>query len=132
MAPEKMDEMADDPREGPEAVVNAFLQHKSLQQMEDYLARGRRFTKLDVAQLNADWIIAVRSWLAHKHRTNERMMDDLAAELRLRGLEPRYGAVKQELTDRSAQTKQVERNKAFRAVAREIGEFMRENGRPLH
>jgi hypothetical protein len=60
------------------------------------------------------------------------MMDDLAAELRLRGLEPRYGAVKQELTDRSAQTKQVERNKAFRAVAREIGEFMRENGRPLH
>jgi hypothetical protein len=76
--------------------------------------------------------IAVRSWLAHKDRTNERMMDDLAAELRLRGLEPRYGAVKQELTDRSAQTKQVERNKAFRAVAREIGEFMRENGRPLH
>ena len=60
MAPEKMDEMADDPREGPEAVVNAFLQHKSLEQMQDYLARGRRFTKLDVAQLNVDWIIAVR------------------------------------------------------------------------
>jgi hypothetical protein len=104
----------------------------SLQQMQDYLARRRRFTKLDVAQLNADWIIAVRSWLAHKDRTNEQMMDDLAAELLLRGIEPRYGAVKQELTDRSAQKKEAERNKAVKEVAREIGEFMREKERPLH
>jgi len=105
---------------------------KSLKQMQDYLARGRRFTKLDVAQLNADWIIAVRSWLAHKDRTNEQMMDDLAAELRLRGIEPRYGAVKQELTDCSAQKKEAKRNKAVKEVAREIGEFMREKERPLH
>src|SRR5262245_27354120 len=45
MAPERMDEMADDPRD-PEAVVKAFLQHKSLEQTQDYLARGRRFGKL--------------------------------------------------------------------------------------
>jgi hypothetical protein len=125
-----MDKMADDPRE-PEAIVNAFLQHKSLEQTQDYLVRGRRFAKLDVAQLNKDWIIAVRGWLAHKDRTNERMMDDLVAELRLRGLEPPYGAVEQELADRSAQTKETERKKVLRAVAREIGGFMRENQRPL-
>jgi hypothetical protein len=125
-----MDKMADDPRE-PEAIVNAFLQHKSLEQTQDYLVRGRRFAKLDVAQLNKDWIIAVRVWLAHKDRTNERMMDDLVAELRLRGLEPPYGAVEQELADRSAQTKETERKKVLRAVAREIGGFMRENQRPL-
>jgi hypothetical protein len=126
-----MDEMADDPRDDPEAIVNAFLQHKSLEQTQDYLVRGRRFAKLDVAQLNEDWIIAVRSWLAHKDRTNERMMDDLVAELRLRGLEPPYGAVEQEFADRSAQTKETERKKVLSAVAREIGEFMRENRRPL-
>ena len=131
MAPEKMDEMVDHPREGPEAVVKAFLQHKSLEQMQDYLARGRRFTKLTVARLNADWIIVVRSWLAHKHSTNERMMDDLAAELRLRGLEPPYGAVEQELADRSAQTNEAERKKTVREVAREMGDFMRENDRSL-
>jgi hypothetical protein len=50
------------------------------------------------------WIIAVRSWLARKDRANERDMDDLAAELRLRGLEPPYDAVEQELADLSAQT----------------------------
>jgi hypothetical protein len=81
--------------------------------------------------MNEDWIIAVRSWLAHKNRTNERMMDDLAAELRLRGLEPPYGFVEQELAGRSAHTKETERKKVLRAVARQIGEFMRENQRPL-
>ena len=65
MAPEKVDEMADDPCENPEVVVNTFLQHKSLEQMQDYLARGRRFTTFDVPQLTKDWITAVRSWLAH-------------------------------------------------------------------
>src|SRR5438445_2598819 len=123
-----MDEAAKD----PETIVNAFLQHKGMEQIQDYLARGRRFAKLDVGQLNEEWIIAVRSWLAHKDRTAERMMDDLAAELRLRKLEPPYSAVEQGLADRSAQTKEAERKKAFREVAREIGEFMRENDRPLH
>ena len=125
-----MDETAGDPRD-PEVIVNAFLQHKSMKQMQDYLARGRRFAEFDVERLNKGWIIAVRSWLAHKHRTKERMMDDLAAELRLCGLEPPYGAVEQELTHRSAQTKETERKKAFREVAREIGEFTRENEKPV-
>ena len=123
--------MANDSSEDLEAIVNVFLQHKSLEQTQDYLVRGRHFAKLDVAQMSEDWTIAVRSWLAHKDRTNERMMDDLAAELRLRGLEPPYGAVEQELADRSAQTKETERKKVLRAVAWEIGEFMRENQRPL-
>ena len=125
-----MDESAEDPRY-PEAIVDAFLQHKSMEQMQGYLARGRRFAKLDVVRLNKDWITAIRSWLAHKHRTKERLMDDLSAELRLRGLEPPYRAVEQELADRSAQTNEAKRKKTMREVAREIGEFMRENERPL-
>ena len=125
-----MDEMEEDARD-PEAIVNAFLQHKSMNQMQDYLARGRRFAELDMERLNKDWIIAVRSWLAHKHRTKERLMDDLAAELRLRGLEPPYGAVEQDLADRSAQTSEAERKRTVREMAQEIGEFMRANHRPL-
>jgi len=101
-------------------------------QMQDYLARGRRFTTFDVRQLTKDWMTAVRSWLAHKDHTKERMMDDLAAELRLRGLEPPYLAVEQEVADCSALTKEPERKKVLRAFAREIGEFVRENQRPLH
>src|SRR5262249_46561341 len=125
----RMDETAEDLCD-PEAVVNAFLQHKSMEQVQGYLARGRRFAKLDVKRLNTDWIISVRIWLAHKHRTKERVMDDLAAELRLRGLEPPYGAVETDLADRSAQTKKAERKKSLREIAREIGKFAREK-RPL-
>jgi hypothetical protein len=83
-------------------------------------------------RLNKDWIIAVRSWLAHKHGTKERMMDDLAAELRLRGLELPYGAVEQELADRSAQTNQAERKRTVREVAQQIGMFRPENDKPAH
>jgi hypothetical protein len=125
-----MDETSEDPCD-PQAIVNAFLQHKSMEQMQNYLARGRGFDKLNVGRLNKDWIIAVRSWLAHKDRTKERLMDDLAAELRLRGLEPPYGAVEQELADRSVQTNEAERKKTVREVAREMGDFMRENDRSL-
>jgi hypothetical protein len=125
-----MDETAEDARD-PEAIVNAFLQHKSMNQMQDYLARGRRFVGLDMERLNKDWIIAVRGWLAHKHRTKERPMDDLAAELRLRGLEPPYSAVEQDLADRSAQTSETERKRTVTEMAQEIAEFMRANHRPL-
>jgi hypothetical protein len=77
----KMGETVGDPRD-PEAMVKAFLQYKIMEQMQDYLNRGRRFAKDE--RLSKDWIIAVRSWLAHKRRAKERTMGDLAAELRLR------------------------------------------------
>jgi hypothetical protein len=44
--------MADDAREDPGAVVKAFLQHKSLEQTQDYLVRGRRFAKFDERRLD--------------------------------------------------------------------------------
>jgi hypothetical protein len=42
------------------------------------------------------------------------MMDDLAAELRLRKLEPRWRAVEDELAARSPQTKEAEHRKTIR------------------
>jgi hypothetical protein len=108
------------------AIVNAFLQNKSMEQKRDYLARGRRFAKLAVGQLKEDWIIAVRRWLAQKDQTDEMMMDDLASELRLRGLEPPYRAVEQELANRFAHTQDAKRKEKIREVACEIGEFVLE------
>jgi hypothetical protein len=110
-----------------DAIVNAFLQNNSMEQARDYLARGRRFAQLDIGQLNQDWIIAVKSWLARKEPTNELIMDDLASELALRKLEPPYDAVRQELIDRLAQTNKSQRKKKLRAIAREIDDFLREN-----
>jgi hypothetical protein len=120
-------EMADEPREDrTEAMVVAFVEHRKMEQTQDYLARGRRFATLDVGQLSEDWIIAVRSWLARKNRAGERMMDDLTAELQLRGFEPPYDAVKQQLAARFSNIEEVEQKKVGGELARQIDMFMRE------
>jgi len=59
-------------------------------------------------------------------------MDDLTAELRLRGLEPPYDAVKQELAARFARINEVAQKKAGREFARQIGMFRREKDKALH
>ena len=125
--------MADKQRERrAKTNIDAFLQHTSRGQRRDYLARGRRFGTLDGGQLRESWIIAVRDWLAHKGRASELTMDDLTAELRLRGLEPPYNAVKQELAARFARINEVAQNKAEREFARQVSMFRRENDKPLH
>ena len=97
-----------------------------------YLARGRRFVVLDVGQLSKSWITAVKNWLARKDRASEITMDDLTAELRLRGLEPPYDAVKQELATRFAGMEEATQRKAGRKFAREIGMLIRESDKSLH
>jgi hypothetical protein len=54
-------------------------------------------------------------------------MFDLTAELRLRGLDPPYDAVKQELATRFARMGEATQRKAGRKFAREIGMFIRES-----
>ena len=125
--------MADKQRERcAKTHIDAFLQHTSIGQRRDYLARGRRFGTLDGGQLRESWIIAVRNWLARKDRAAELTMDDLTAELRLRGLEPPYDAVKQELAARFARINEVAQKKAGREFARQIGMFRREKDKALH
>ncbi len=125
--------MADKQREArAKTNIHAFLQRSSIEQRRNYLARGRRFVILDVGQLSNSWISAVRNWLARKDRTSEVTMDDLTAELRLRGLEPPYDAVKQGLATRFAGIDEATQRKARSKFAREIGMFIRESDKSLH
>jgi hypothetical protein len=112
--------------------IYAFLRHRSIEQRRSYLARGRRFLVLDVGQLSKSWISAVKNWLARKDRASEITMDDLTAELRLRGLEPPYDAVKQELATRFTGMDEATQRKAGRKFAREIGMFIRESDNSVH
>jgi hypothetical protein len=59
-------------------------------------------------------------------------MDDLTVELRLRGLEPPYDAVKQALATRFAGMDEAAQRKAGREFARDIGMFIRESDKSLH
>ena len=113
-----------------ETNIYAFLQRRGMEQRRNYLAGGRRFVILDVEQLSKSWITAVRNWLARKDRAAQVTMDDLTAELRLRGLEPPYEAIKQELAIRFAGIDEVAQKKVVREFARQIGMFIRESDKP--
>jgi hypothetical protein len=125
--------MADEQREHrAKKNIYAFLQRRNIDQRRSYLARGRRFIVLDVGQLSKSWITAVKNWLARKDRASEITMDDLTAELQLRGLEPPYDAVKQALATRFAGMDETTQRKAGRKLAREIGLFIGESDKSLH
>ena len=112
--------------------IHDFFERRNIEQRRKYLARGRRFVVLDAGQLGKSWIAAVRNWLARKDRAAEVTMDDLTAELRLRGLEPPYEAVKHELALRFVGIDEVAQEKFVREFARQIGMPMTKSNEPLH
>jgi hypothetical protein len=125
--------MADKQREArAKGNIHDFLQRRTLEQNRKYLTRGRRFVVLDVGQLGKSWIAAVRNWLARKDRAAEVTMDDLTAELRLRGLEPPYEAIRHELALRFAGIDEVVQKKLVREFARQIGMSITKSGERLH
>jgi hypothetical protein len=129
----KAADMADKQR-GRRAKTNIhdFLQRRNMEQRRKYLTRGRRFVVLDAGQLGKSWIAAVRNWLARKDRAAEVTMDDLTAELRLRGLEPPYEAIKHELALRFTGIDEVAQRKLVREFARQIGMPTTESNERLH
>ena len=112
--------------------IHDFLQRRNIEQRRKYLARGRRFVVLDAGQLGKSWIAAVRNWLARKDRAAEVTMDDLTAELRLRGFEPPYEAIKHELALRFTGIDEVAQRKLVREFARQIGMPITESNERLH
>ncbi len=112
--------------------IHDFLQRRNIEQRRKYLARGRRFIVLDAGQLGKSWIAAVRNWLARKDRAAEVTMDDLTAELRLRGLEPPYEAIKHELALRFSGIDEVAQRKLVREFARQIGMPITESNERIH
>jgi hypothetical protein len=111
--------------------IQTFLQSRSIEQEQHYLARGRRFVILDDRRLSESWITAVRNWLARKDRSSEITMDDLTAELRIRGVEPPYSAVRRELATHFAGLDEVAQKKIRREFARQIALFVNESDKPL-
>jgi len=112
--------------------IHDFLQRRNIEQKRKYLARGRRFVVLDAGQLGKSWVAAVRNWLARKDRAAEVTMDDLTAELRLRGLEPPYEAIKHELALRFGGIDEVAQRKLVREFARQIAMPITESNERLH
>jgi hypothetical protein len=91
--------MADDAGDDhANAMVDAFLQHTQMEETQQYLSRGRQFATTSEVELKLRWAEAFRRWFKAHSPGHVRKLDDLSAELRLRGLEPPEDSVKDELS----------------------------------
>jgi len=78
-------------------LVEEFLQHALMKETTDYARRGRQYASAFVSDINDQWTAAFQAVFTQQQQDRIRAMDDLAAELRIRGLEPPYERVEQEV-----------------------------------
>ena len=90
-----------------EAMANAMLEDALMKETAAYLSRGRRHSTKSDDDVKRGWTAAFKGWrVAASSPDAQREMDDLAAELRLRRLEPPYDAVEAEM---EAMRQEIER-----------------------
>src|SRR5258706_4804560 len=71
-----------------------LLHHAQMIETRDYVERGRELARQTVDEIKSVWVAMFERWFDEKTAENRRNMDDAAAELRLRDLEPPYDRVK--------------------------------------
>jgi hypothetical protein len=101
-----------DEDEGEYIDAEEYLQHALMNETKAYFDRGRRFANLGVPQLNEKWVVIFKAYFADHNRQQGLEMDDLAAELQLRGLDPPFEAVKVEISNLQG-TPQADRSTRF-------------------
>ncbi|MEA2949675.1 MAG: hypothetical protein QOI40_5005 [Alphaproteobacteria bacterium] len=67
-------------------MADSFLQSEAMEEMRDYLARGRRFSEVSSDELPVRWVGAFKAWFAARDPAHQKEMDDFSAEMRLRDL----------------------------------------------
>ena len=114
------------------ALAEAYLQHELMNKTKAYLDRGRRFAQLDVTQLADRWIAVFTAYFAQHYRKQGDEMDDLAAELRLRGLDPPFEAVSAEISKLQGSLKRLGSNAKSSELDRKIIDFLEQQRKPKH
>jgi hypothetical protein len=82
----------------PDHEMLALLENQRLLHLEDYVKRGRELASIDSEELRDRWIIEFKKWVASRPRyMDQRARDDIEGELALRGEQPPFDLVKDEL-----------------------------------
>jgi hypothetical protein len=121
-----------DEDEGEFIDAEEYLQHVLMNETKAYFDRGRRFEKLDVAQLNEKWVVVFKVYFADHTRQQGLEMDDLAAELRLRGLDPPFEAVKAEISKLQGAHKRIGPHASSPEFEQKVSEFLEQRSKPKH
>jgi hypothetical protein len=122
-------------RDPEQTIVVALLADELMNQMRDYLARGRRFGGSNLQALHRDWVASVRGLFGDRDRKHERDYYDLTAEFQLRKIEPLYEPVRPIIEAFEAEVMR-RLNLGAKPISREledkIEEVLREEKKPKH
>lgn len=77
--------------------VHSYLAEGRMQNLRDYVSRGRNLEKAPIEQLHGEWVASMRAWATDPQKNHNPRRDDIEAELALRGLEPPYEMVTDEI-----------------------------------
>jgi hypothetical protein len=107
-----------------------YLHHALMNETRDYLARGRRLAASSDQEVQNVWVAAFERWFEQKTAENVRNMDDAAAELRLRNLEPPYDRVKAKTEELQAAIQRLGPNAPSASLDQTIDEFLVARSKP--
>jgi hypothetical protein len=116
-------------------IVTALLTNELMNQMRDYLARGRRFSDSNIQELHRDWVASISGLFGDRDRKHERDYHDLTAEFQLRKIEPLYEPVRPivEAFEADVMRRLNSRVKPFsRELKDKIEEVLRQEKKPKH
>lgn len=68
-------------------LARIFIEHQLMAETQSYVARGRTYERISNEEGADSWIAAFEAWLDCRTAATTQRLDDIAAELRLRGLE---------------------------------------------
>jgi hypothetical protein len=107
-----------------------FLHHALMNETRDYLARGRSLVGSSDQEVQDVWVAAFELWFEQKTAGNVRNMDDAAAELRLRDMEPPYDRVTAKTDELQAAIRQLGPEAPSASLERTIDEFLAARSKP--
>jgi hypothetical protein len=106
------------------------LQHAQMNETRDYVERGRALASQTDDEAKNVWVAMFERWFDEKTAENGRNMDDAAAELRLRGLEPPHDRVKAKIDELQAELKRSGPDAFSEELDKKNDEFLAARAKP--
>jgi hypothetical protein len=109
-----------------EASILAYLRHKAGERRAAYVAQGRRFQALSNEAVESGWADAFVAMCLHGEEARVQELDDLSAELGLRGRPVPAHRVQHVMPDIEARARDAGPPSLLGTFARRVRAFLRE------
>lgn len=113
-----------------DTLATSYLQHEALNEMRDYLERGRALQGVTDSDALDVWVASFERWFEMRTAESSLNMDDAAAELRLRNLDLPEERVRSKIDILSAEIRRRGPDATSEVLDRRIDEFLAEYDKP--